>query len=57
VRLIQLDVNDDESVQAAVQQVIDHHGRIDVLVNNAGVGSIGAADQTPNAALQHEHPH
>ena len=33
-----LDVRDTASINAAVTQVVDRHGRIDVLVNNAGLG-------------------
>ena len=36
-RFVQIDVTDDESVQAAAADVAAHEGAIDVLVNNAGV--------------------
>jgi NAD(P)-dependent dehydrogenase (short-subunit alcohol dehydrogenase family) len=46
VSYVDLDVASDESVAEAVQQVIDRFGRIDVLVNNAGIGSTGAAEES-----------
>lgn len=41
-----LDVTDEASVRAAIGQAIDDFGRIDVLVNNAGFGIIGAVEET-----------
>ncbi|MEU9172990.1 oxidoreductase [Streptomyces sp. NPDC048420] len=46
VTFLGLDVASDTSVAAAVQEVSERFGRIDVLVNNAGVGSTGAAEET-----------
>jgi short-subunit dehydrogenase len=46
VGFIDLEVTDDASVARAVAHVIEHHGRIDVLVNNAGIGSAGAAEES-----------
>jgi len=46
VRFLPLDVTDDDSVAAAVREVIDRSGRIDVLVNNAGLGIAGAAEES-----------
>lgn len=52
VTFLDLDVASDTSVTAAVQQVIDRFGRIDVLVNNAGMGLMGAAEENSVAQAQ-----
>jgi NAD(P)-dependent dehydrogenase (short-subunit alcohol dehydrogenase family) len=41
VLVTRLDVTDAESIVSAVAEGIDHFGRIDVLVNNAGYGAYG----------------
>src|SRR3954447_8589702 len=46
VEYLVLDVTSDESVKAAVAQVLDQAGRIDLLVNNAGVGLIAGAEES-----------
>lgn len=44
---IATDIGDDASVRAGVAKVAKHFGRIDVLVNNAGIGAVGSiADNT-----------
>lgn len=44
--LITMDVDDDASVAAAVAHVLADAGRIDALVNNAGLGVAGALEDT-----------
>src|ERR1051325_8295719 len=46
VVFLPLDVTDDESVADAVREVLGRSGRIDVLVNNAGLGITGAAEES-----------
>ena len=43
----QLDVVDDASVDGCLGDVVDAHGRIDVLISNAGVGSDGTLEELP----------
>ena len=52
VELLPLDVSDQASVASAVSTVIQRAGRIDVLVNNAGVGIFGAAEESSIAQAQ-----
>ena len=47
-----LDVCNQGSIDAAVTDVIARHGRIDVLVNNAGAGFLGSVEQTGDAELR-----
>ena len=52
VAAVALDVTDPDRIRAAVGEVLDRHGRVDVLVNNAGRGAIGAAEETTDAELR-----
>jgi NAD(P)-dependent dehydrogenase (short-subunit alcohol dehydrogenase family) len=46
VVFLPLDVTDDRSVAGAVREVVDRSGRIDALVNNAGLAVTGAAEES-----------
>lgn len=44
VRVIPTDVSSQEQVEAMVQTVITEFGKVDILINNAGSGVVGAVD-------------
>ncbi len=51
IKTVELDVSDDASVEAGVKKVLEEAGTIDVLVNNAGIGSAGVTEAfTPEQA-------
>ena len=51
-RWLPLDVRSDDSVQAAIQSLLEQAGRIDVLVNNAGYSQVGAIEESSIADVQ-----
>src|SRR5690606_20157823 len=50
--LVRLDVADVDSIREAVKTVIAQHGRIDVLINNAGAGITGPIEEIPDTEIQ-----
>ncbi|MFC4052347.1 SDR family NAD(P)-dependent oxidoreductase [Actinomadura syzygii] len=49
-----MDVTDAASVEAAAKRIGDEHGRLDVLVNNAGITTTDAAGSPPPSAVAPE---
>ena len=47
IRVLPLDLTDEDSIEACAKSIIKREGRIDILVNNAGYGSYGAIEDVP----------
>lgn len=47
IKLVDLDVRNSDSIAACVAKVIELEGKIDVLINNAGVGITGPLEEIP----------
>lgn len=52
VSMLTCDVTDDQAVNALVSSVLAETGRIDVLVNNAGIGLLGGAEESSISQVQ-----
>jgi NAD(P)-dependent dehydrogenase (short-subunit alcohol dehydrogenase family) len=51
---LEMDVTDDVTMTAAVDRIIREQSRIDVLVNNAGYGQMGALEDVPMEAARRQ---
>ena len=52
LKVLPLDVTNSGSVSKAIAEAISTFGTIDVLVNNAGIGAVGAFEATPMATVR-----
>jgi short-subunit dehydrogenase len=54
IKVIELDVDDDRSVEKAIEKIMINENRIDILVNNAGFGLIGAAEDLSSEEIYNQ---
>ena len=52
VLVVAMDVTKEETIKSAVKAAISQFGKIDVLLNNAGYGSYGILEATPEKAIR-----
>jgi len=50
--VVKCDVSSSHSVEAAIQAVVDQFGRLDVVINNAGIGATGDVTANDDAEWQ-----
>jgi NAD(P)-dependent dehydrogenase (short-subunit alcohol dehydrogenase family) len=44
IQVVEMDVSNDGSVSAATEQILERAGRIDIVINNAGVSALGITE-------------
>lgn len=54
VKILSMDVTDDASMIAGVNEILKNEKRLDVLVNNAGYGSYGALEDVPISEAKYQ---
>ena len=52
VLVLALDVTKEDTIKDAVKAAVERYGKIDVLLNNAGYGSYGILEATPERAIR-----
>jgi len=50
--LVALDVRNVDSIQNAISEIIENEGKIDILINNAGVGITGPLEEIPSSEIK-----
>ena len=51
---LKCDITDTENIEAVVAKAMEHFGRIDILINNAGTGAVAAAQDITDEQFSNE---
>ena len=51
---VSCDITSSDAVEAAVKEIMDHFGRIDIVINNAGTGAVAPAEQITDKQFENE---
>jgi NAD(P)-dependent dehydrogenase (short-subunit alcohol dehydrogenase family) len=55
IRIVEMDVNNDNSVKTTIEKIVRERNRIDILVNNAGYGLFGALEDLPIEEIKRQY--
>jgi len=53
--VVTMDVTKESNVKEAVEKAIDHFGKLDIIVNNAGYGIVGAIEEVSDAEARKQY--
>ncbi len=55
IRIVEMDVDNDNSVKTTIEKIVREINRIDILVNNAGYGLFGALEDLPMEEIKRQY--
>ncbi len=50
--LLKMDVTDRDSIKTAILELLEKEGKINILINNAGIGITGPIEETPDSEIK-----